>query len=471
VLAIYVGLLFIIPARFVVPGFGAAGPPAALLGVALFGVLLMGMVYSAHEDEDVGRRESIWTTPITILLVCYAAFLLVSWTIGKSSALSPLAASNSDRALLTLVSLSGITLFVIQRVRTWTAIGQTVDLLLIGAMFMCSIGIIQFFTARDLSQLLQIPGLVENSRWFDSVPSRGGFNRPFGTALHPIEFGVVSASLVPLAIWRAGDVRGAWRWVGVAMLGFAAMASLSRSAVLALAIGMVVMFVGATWRQRANLAVGGVVFLLAASAVVPGLVDALRTLFDSLESDPSVQARVNRTGEVLRLIAEHPWLGRGFGTYTNDEYLLLDNEIQKLAIETGVIGVAALAAFTVGVIRTAWIAAATDPRAKGLATALSASILGVMISWYTFDAFFYRILMGVLFINIGLVGSLWRVTMSATDETRGEELARSSPRPMSSSPLTNGETQPRKNGNGYPSENPPDGAAAPWYPPSIQMNE
>jgi O-antigen ligase len=459
VLAIYVGLLFTIPARLVVPGFGAAGPPASLLGVALFGVVLMGMVHSAHEDEDVGRRESIWTTPIPILLVCWSAVLLVTWIVGKSSALSPLAASNSDRALLTFISLSGVALYIIQRVRTWEAIGQTVDLLLVGAMFMCSIGIVQFYTARDFSQLLRLPGLVENTRSFSSVPTRAGFNRPFGTALHPIEFGVVSASLVPIAIWRAGDVRGTWRWVAVAMLGFAAMASLSRSAVLALGIGMVVMFIGATWRQRANLAVSGVVFLLAATAVVPGLVDALRTLFASLESDPSVQARVNRTDEVLRLIAEHPWLGRGFGTFSNEEYLLLDNEIQKFAIETGVIGVAALAVFTVGVIWTAWISARTGPRAKGLATALSASILGVMISWYTFDAFFYRILMGLLFINIGLVGSLWRLTDAAADgrmdvETGGSRTSR-----------TIAPTSPRRAQTEHSSVNSPHGAA-PWLPPA-----
>ena len=37
---------------------------------------------------------------------------------------------------------------------------------------------------------------------------------------------------------------------------------------------------------------------------------------------------------------EYPWLGRGFGTYTPEDYFLLDNEIQKTAIKSGLIGVA-----------------------------------------------------------------------------------------------------------------------------------
>ena len=144
------------------------------------------------------------------------------------------------------------------------------------------------------------------------------------------------------------------------------------------------------------------------------------------------------------MIAEHPWLGRGFGTFTPEEYLLLDNEIQKLAIETGVIGVAVPAAFTLGVIWTASVAGQTGTRAKAFATALIASILGVMISWYTFDAFFYHILMGVLFIDIGLVGSLWRLTAAvgeagpaefngkpSADDARYDDGANAGPRPYS----------------------------------------
>ena len=43
-------------------------------------------------------------------------------------------------------------------------------------------------------------------------------------------------------------------------------------------------------------------------------------------------------------------------------------------------------------------------------TALAATILGLFISSYTFDAFFYRILTGVLYLSIGLVGAMYRIT-------------------------------------------------------------
>ena len=43
--------------------------------------------------------------------------------------------------------------------------------------------------------------------------------------------------------------------------------------------------------------------------------------------------------------------------------------------------------------------------ADGLALALLASALAIVISFYTFDAYSYRILMGVLFVNFGLIST------------------------------------------------------------------
>ena len=42
------------------------------------------------------------------------------------------------------------------------------------------------------------------------------------------------------------------------------------------------------------------------------------------------------------------------------------------------------------------------------------------MSSYTFDAFFYRILTGVLYLSIGMVGALWRI--QAEDAVQGQKL-------------------------------------------------
>ncbi len=126
---------------------------------------------------------------------------------------------------------------------------------------------------------------------------------------------------------------------------------------------------------------------------------------------PASRRVSDRTPEVLRLMSEHLWFGRGFGTFTPSEYLLLDNEIQKMAIEIGLVGVAVFVVFIVTVV---WTAGVTEPGrvgtpTEGLPVTLTASILGIAVSFYTFDAFFYHILTGVLYTSIGLVGALWNV--------------------------------------------------------------
>jgi O-antigen ligase len=414
-LRLFVVLLFAVPARLVVPGLGAAGAPALLLGLVMFLLLVLEFAFpqSMRDGRQRSSRPLASVNPVMAALACYLALVFLSWATGRMRPISSLASTTSDRALLTIVSLVGVTLFVSNRVRSVRDASRLIDALLLGATFMCCIGLVQFFSGVDLTTVLRPPGLVVNNPG-SGVATRSIFNRPSGTALHAIEFGVVAAALTPIAWWRAKHGHR-WHWLVLGCLAFSALASISRSAILALAIGGLVLLIGSNWRDRLTLAVAGLASIGAAGVMIPGLVGTLRSLFANADVDPSVQARLDRTPAVLRLIEEHKWFGRGFGTYTPDEYLLLDNEIQKMAIETGVIGVAIFAGVILWIV---WVAAITVPRSRntdldGLVVALIASTLAIVISFYTFDAFFYRILMGVLFINFGLISALWRLHVPA----------------------------------------------------------
>lgn len=406
-LGVFVGLLFLIPARLVVPGFGAAGAPASLLGLVLLVLfVLQRLGYGTRDGRSAPLNPVVWA------VVIYAGYLLLTWGIGRSHVVTPFVSSSSDRALIALASLVGVFLYVVDRIATPGAVLWLLDAMLLGAMTMCGVGLIQFYVGIDPIDSIRIPGLVDNAP--ATVDTRSIFNRPFGTALHPIEFGVVAASLIPIAWWRA-KTGSWWHWCAIALLALGAMISISRSAVLAGVVAAAVLIIGSSWRDRLNLTVGGFAFVVAAGAVIPGLVGTILSLFGYVGADPSIQARVQRTPAVLRLMAEHPWIGRGFGTFTIEQDLLLDNEIQKMAIETGIVGVAS---FVVVVLVTVWVASLPlrlRPRLNGLGTALTASILSIVISFYTFDAFFYHILMSILFINIGLVAVLWKLGRQASD--------------------------------------------------------
>jgi O-antigen ligase len=308
-----------------------------------------------------------------------------------------------------MISYVGVALVAMDGIGSREDAQRLVRRMTLCAMGMVISGIVQFF-GHDLNWLLQIPGLQLNSE--AEVGSRSIFNRPYGTTLHPIEFGVVSAALIPLAYWIArsdGRRRG---YVVMAMLGFAAMTSLSRSAVLAAAVAGLVVFIGVSWKRRLAILTTSIVFVAVAGMLVDGLVGTLKNLFTTANDDTSVQARVSRTPRVLQLISEHPFIGRGFGTYNIDDYLLLDNQIQNVAIEMGLIGVAVLAVFIGFVIVMALTTRVGDEVSRLGGTALIATISGLIISSYTFDAFFYRILMGVLYLSIGLVGATYRLTSS-----------------------------------------------------------
>lgn len=414
-LKLFLGLLFVVPARLVVPGFGAAGSPSSLLGLVL--LLLPGLALIVP-DVRHARRSLPRANPVIIGLTVYLLVILASWSYGQTRALSAVATSSSVRSLIAITSLAGVAYFVALRVRSAQAIVGVVDVMLAGTAFMSLVGLAQFFTGVDVAQWLRVPGLSIH-RASAGLSTRSIFNRPRGTALHPIEFGVVAAALVPVAWWRARQ-GATLAWIALGVIALASLTSVSRSAVLALAIGGFVLFLGSSWKDRLGLIVGGGAFVVIAGSVIPGLIGTLRALFEDAGNDPSVQTRLERTPTVLRLISEYRWFGRGFGTFTIEEYLLLDNEIQGLAIQIGVIGVATFLAFVVTVVWAAHQASRhLPPDLDGLGTVLIGSLLSMVVSFYTFDALFYHILMGVLFVNVGLVAVMWALARDAIAAERG----------------------------------------------------
>ena len=398
-MTVFLVALFLIPARFLVPGLGAAGAPAALIGLAMLGLVLLATI-------TPGSKRIPWG-PIPVALLFYVAVLLSSYVSGRTRAISRLSGSQSDRTVIALLSLVGIALFVASHIRSTRAVFRLIDVVLFCSMLMCGVGLVQFFLGIDVTTYVRIPGLV--SFQVDNLTQRSIFNRPLGTALHPIEYGVVTAGLVPVAIARALRSGGARWWAIVCVLAFCALTSISRSAILVLAVMFLVFLVGVGWRRRGNMVIGAVVFVIVAGSAVPGLIGTLRSLSTNTDNDPSVQARIDRFPRVLDLVREYPWFGRGYGTYNIQDYFLLDNEIQKLAIEIGLFGLLSFAGFVLTICWTMVQVGQRAPHLKVEAYAILASILGILVSSYTFDAFFYHILSGVLYVNIGLCAVLWRI--------------------------------------------------------------
>lgn len=401
-LAIYFVALFGIPAAMVVPGFGAGGAPASILGLVAF-------LWWGAATLIPGQRRHVGFNPIRTALFLYLGVILTTWIHGAMRIETVLEITSSDRALISTFGLLGISLLIMDGIESMKDLEWLVTFMLWCSAFMIFVGMLQFFFNVDISKALSLPGLVANSAVAD-ITIRADFNRPFGTALHPIEYGVVTAALVPYGYWNLRRRGGTTAAVMIALLMLAAMTSLSRSAVLAIGVATLVLLAGSPWRTRFAIVGWGLAVVMISNVLVSGLLDALKSLFTQAENDPSIQARLDRIPKVLHLIYEHPWLGRGFGVYTPEDYFLLDNELQKTAIEMGFIGVGCLLLFIGFVGLIAWRTRVGGEYSRLPGMCLMATIFGLFVSSYTFDAFYYKILSGLLYVSIGYVGALWRLT-------------------------------------------------------------
>lgn len=410
-LTVYLLLLFWVPAALVVGPLGGAGTPAVI--VALGAAWWWGV---ARLTPSLGLRSE-WQ-PVRWALLCYLWFCLVSWSLSRLRPLTELEINESNRGLIALVAAIGVAMLIADGVRDRARLDQLLRVLVLGGSGMAFLGVLQF-GGIDLVQYIRIPGLTLQ-RELLGIGSRSIFNRPFGTALHPIEFGVVCTALLPIALhlffYERSQRRRRLALVGAGLLAAAGPMSVSRSAIISLVLGYVVLNFAWSWRRRLEAGVVAVTFAFSMWALVPGLLGTIRNMFTKAGEDDSVTARVDRVPAVIELWRESPWVGRGYQTYSPLDYFLLDNEIYVTVIEVGVVGLL-LTLIVIGVgVGTARGARhrSLDPSVRHLGQALAASTVALASSMATFDAFFYRILYGTLFVLLGCSGALWAIVRDGT---------------------------------------------------------
>ncbi len=409
----YVVGLFAIPGLFVFGPMGAIGTPANLLGLAC--LALWGLwVLAGRGKQPTGPN------PVVRILLAFFMVMTASHAAAYLRPLTELEVNSSMRGLITLAGLTGAALVVADFPRSKADLEAVLRWIVRGAAFCATIGAVQFFLRVDPFQQISIPGLRLNHQ-IVGIGARSIFNRPFGTALHPIEYGVVLASALPLAIHfalyppshRRHPMLG---WLPVAVIGLGIPLSISRSAIVALAASAGMLATSWTWRRRVNGALVGGLAVVGVWVLVPGLIGTIRSLFTGLESDPSITARTDRIPRVRALFSEHPWFGRGFETYNSEDYFLLDNQLYVSAIEVGLVGLLLIGAL----LATSVVAARHGGRhlpgdaSTHLGAAVAAGIVGLTVAIPTFDAFFYPIYMGLLFLLMGSGGCLWRLSRPAS---------------------------------------------------------
>ena len=404
---LYVVLLLILPSRLVLAGLSFNLTPSLLFGLGL------GMWwFCAQLVSNLGAAKG--RTAVRTALFLFLAANVATYGYATYSWMPSDELRNADRSFITIVGVISVGILVCDGVSSLARLDTLLRTIVVTTTVVAGIGLLQFFFGLDLAKHLALPGLHPVAP-LNFILERSIFRRPAGTTGHPIEFGVVMAMVLPIAVhyaFRAMDRGEPSRryWVAVTMIGMSAMVSLSRSAILGLIVAGLVLL--PTWparrRIRAVIVVG--VFTVCMRLVVPGLVGTLLSLFTHLSDDPSVQGRTDDYALVGRLFAERPILGRGFGTLLPARYGTLDNQYLGSLVETGLVGLIALTVllFTGMFAARAARRATTDVHLRDLAQSLVASVVVLVAGYATYDALGFDMSTALTFVLLGCIGALCR---------------------------------------------------------------
>jgi polysaccharide biosynthesis protein PslJ len=404
----YLVLLFSIPADLTIPALGAAGSPAALYGIAM----LFWWFVSRLRGAVTADRN-----PVRVAFCCFVVAALCSYAEGAARATTATELSNSDRAMLDLVSWAGILLVTLDGLRTRQQLNRVLGYLVVGGAVQAAIGFLQHSTSLNPPDYIAIPGLSANEEIAPLI-QRSGFSRVTGMATHPIEFSVVVALLAAVGCALALDSRLSRRrrrWYGVCavlMLITVPMA-VARSGIVALLVLMIVIVPVLSSRQRTRFFIILPPALIAMRLAFPGLLGTIRSLFLSASTDPSTQGRTADYPVVETYAHARPIFGQGIGTFTPVLYRTLDNQLLGTLIEMGIVGLIALMAMPL----TGFFAARRARRAvelqddRLLGQVLAATVVAALAASFTFDSLSFSMFAGLFFVLLGLCGAFAEVTI------------------------------------------------------------
>ena len=416
-LTVFIVALIAIPSQMIVGPLGSAGTPAEIIGVALFGGWVV--VTIGHSSRPRQPRE-----PIRIFAWLFVVAVALSYIAANARSMTAAEARASDAGLLLIFSWLGILLMAMDRIRSRDQLDVLLRRLVLFAAALASLGLVQFVTKQPYTNYIQIPGLTTNQSLV-GLYGRNGLTRPSGTAVHPIEFGAVLTMVLPLALHYAFlDVhRSPWRrWYPVVAIALAVPISISRSAIVSVAVVLCLLM--PTWaprvRRRAYIAI--VVLAGTVYVMVPGLLGTITSLFSGISTDSSAQSRSGSFTLAFEFISRTPIFGRGFLTFLPD-YRILDDQYLGLAIEAGIFGLTAFLALLVsGVLGGLRLRRRCDNQTDVLlGAALAASVGSALVSFALFDAFSFPMAASLIFLVLGCLGALRRLVLVP-------EPTRSSPR-------------------------------------------
>jgi O-antigen ligase len=413
VIIFLLALLYLLPAHLIIPNLTYAGRPALVVALALWCWWLLS--HLSPRLVMTGPQPMRWAVGVYILA------LAASYLAGVQRGLTTLEANGQDFAVISAFEFFGVTLMAADGIPNWQRLHDILKILVAFAGFMAVIGVIQAFSNFDPTQYMQIPGLQLKGT-IVGFEDRGsaGLHRVAGTATHYIEFATVLGIALPFAIHyaRFSATKNSRKIFGALTLLIAVTIPLaiSRTGVLALALGLIVMFPVWKWRFRYNVLCVLLANVIVLMVIRPGLLGTLRSyVFSDSSNDPSIEGRTEDYAFVEHWFSQRPLLGRGPGTLIPVLYRILDNQWLGQLVTFGLFGTLALLALHITAITQANLAKrrSTSEADKHLCQALIAAQVICIAVEATFDSMSFTTFSTTFALMLGLSGAVWRITHPA----------------------------------------------------------
>jgi hypothetical protein len=356
---------------------------------------------------DTGKQ------PVRVAGLLFLCSILAAYVSANRHFLPEIEQNGADRGIIFAVGWLAVLIFAADAIDSADRLRTLLRRIVTGATWLGVIGIAQFFTGLDVTKYILIPGLSFNQAPTDLLV-RGGFNRVSATTAQPLEFAAVMVMVLPIAIHQARfappDLR-VRRWLKVAVIAAAIPTTVSRTAFVGLAVVAIVLL--PTWspRDRRRVYAGLVACGVALLVFVPRLLSTFVSLFTESSGSTSTDSRVDGIAQALPYIAQHPWLGSGFGTFPPQVYFFTDDQYFNSLITTGAVGLLCLAVL----LATGWFTArrlrarSGDAEVRDLGQCLAASVAVAAACFATFDVLSFAVAAGLTFLLTGCIGASWRL--------------------------------------------------------------
>jgi hypothetical protein len=394
VLAATVAIVLIIPIkRYQLPGnlpFDLEPYRLMLL------VVLAGWLGSLLVDSRVRLVKSGFEGPIFLVVATSIASVAVNAERVADRQLQ----SDVVKGLMFLISYFLLLYVVVSVIVTHRLLDHVVRVIVVGGAIVGLGAIIEYRTgfnvfdrAASAFPLLSSSGVVETD-------IRAGESRVFASAQGPIPLGAMLALLLPLGVYEARRCRSAAWWTCCGLMSLGALASLSRTTVVMLAVvGLV--FVWLRPRQTLRLWPALVPAVIVIQAAVPGTIGTLHSAFfpsggliSEQSRNPGWQGsgRLADLGPALDEFSQRPILGQGFETRLTDRTRrldqILDNQWLKTLLETGIVGAFAWTWLFGRSIRRLGRAAKEDDSDRAwLFVAIAAALAAFAVGMFLYDTF------------------------------------------------------------------------------------